>query len=333
MSILIIDDVPVTRKIIESFLKDAGHKDVIHADSAEKAFQLLGLYNDANAPCPPIDLILMDIVLQGVDGIEACRLIRNHRHTSHIPIVIITAYTSSEYIETAFNAGAIDFLPKPINKLELQARVRSILHFKNEVDRLKERERHLLKTTYDLERANVLLERLSNSDGLTGIPNRRYFDYMFKKLLASGIRLSLPVSLLMMDIDNFKLFNDTYGHLAGDDCLKMISGAIHDAIKRESDFIARYGGEEFAIVLFGVDPDITENLAENVREHVIGLKIPHAASSVSQWVTVSIGVAACVPEPSVTPEKMIENADKALYSAKKEGKNKVVRFDGQKNQD
>ena len=327
MAILIIDDVPVTRKIIESFLKDGGHTDIIQAESAENAFHILGLYAESDESRQPIDLILMDIVLQGVDGIEACRLIKNDQRSAHIPIVIITAYTSAEHIETAFKAGAIDFLPKPINKLELHARVRSILHFKSEVDRLREREKHLVETTLQLERANVLLERLSNSDGLTGIPNRRYFDYMFKKLLASGTRLAIPISLLLMDIDNFKLYNDTYGHLAGDDCLKLISGAIHDTIKRESDFIARYGGEEFVIVLFGVEPKTAAELAENIREHIFGLKIPHSASSVSGWVTVSIGVVSCIPEPSVSPEKMIDRADKALYAAKSHGKNQVVQFE------
>lgn len=327
MAILIIDDVPVTRKIIESFLKDAGHEDIIQAESAEHAFQILGLYADSDASRDHIDLILMDIVLQGIDGIEACRLIKNDKRSAHIPIVIITAYTSAEHIETAFKAGAIDFLPKPINKLELHARVRSILHFKSEVDRLREREKYLVETTLQLERANVLLERLSNSDGLTGIPNRRYFDYMFKKLLASGTRLAIPISLMLMDIDNFKLYNDTYGHLAGDDCLKLISGAIHDTIKRESDFIARYGGEEFAIVLFGVEAKIAGELAENIREHIYGMKIQHSASKVCEWVTVSIGVVSCVPEPSVSPEKMIDRADKALYAAKSHGKNKVVQFE------
>jgi len=327
MAILIIDDVPVTRKIIDSFLRDGGYTDIIQADSAEDAFKILGLYSDSNDQSPKIDLILMDIVLQGVDGIEACRLIKNDQRSAHIPIVILTAYSSSEHIDTAFKAGAIDFLPKPVNKLELHARVRSILHFKSEVDRLRDREQHLVETTLKLERANVLLERLSNSDGLTGIPNRRYFDYMFKKLLASGTRLAIPISLLMMDIDNFKLYNDTYGHLAGDDCLKLISGAIHDTIKRESDFIARYGGEEFAIVLFGVESDMAANLAENIREHVFGLKIPHSASTVSDWVSVSIGVISCIPEPSVTPVKMIDLADKALYEAKSHGKNKVIKYE------
>lgn len=328
MSILIIDDVPVTRKIITSFLADGGFRDTVQAESAEDAFRILGLYADnSETPLPKIELIIMDIVLQGIDGIEACRMIKNHRRSADIPIVILTAYSSSEHIQTAFKAGAIDFLAKPVNKLELHARVRSILHFKSEVDRLREREHHLVETTRKLEQANVLLERLSNSDGLTGIPNRRYFDYMFKKLMASATRLAIPISLLMMDIDNFKLYNDTYGHLAGDDCLKLISGAIHDTIKRESDFIARYGGEEFAIVLFGVESDIAAGLAENIREHVFGLQIPHSSSMVSNWVTVSIGVVSCVPEPSVKPENMIAWADKALYMAKSHGKNHVVQFE------
>ena len=156
MSILIIDDVTVTRKIIKSFLEDGGYRETIEAASAEDAFRILGLYADGSAgPPPQIDLILMDIVLQGIDGIEACRMIKNHQRSANIPIVILTAYSSSEHIETAFKAGAIDFLPKPVNKLELHARVRSILHFKSEVDRLREREQHLVETTLKLERANV----------------------------------------------------------------------------------------------------------------------------------------------------------------------------------
>ncbi len=326
MAILIVDDDRMIRTVIQSFLEDAGYTDILEAESADQAFEILGMNSDSEANTR-IELILMDIILNGMDGIEACRRIKKDERFSNIPIVITTGHITSEHIETAFSAGAIDFLPKPINRLELQARVRSILHFKSEVDRIREREQLLVKTTTELEKANVLLERLSNSDGLTGIPNRRYFDQTFKKLLASATRLSLPLSLLMMDIDNFKLYNDTYGHLAGDDCLKLISKAIHDTIKRESDFIARYGGEEFAIVLFGIDTDIAVALAENIRKHVFGLKIPHSSSPINDWVTVSLGVASCIPEPSVSPDNIIGWSDKALYMAKRGGKNQVIKFD------
>jgi len=326
MAILIVDDNRVLRTVIQSLLENAGYTDIIQADSAEQVFEILGMDSDDKSD-DRIDLILMDIILNGIDGIEACRRIKNDKRFSHIPIVIITGHITPEHIETAFKAGAIDFLTKPINRLELFARVRSILHFKSEMDRIREREQLLVKTTTELEKANVLLERLSNSDGLTGIPNWRYFDQTFKKLLASAIRLSLPLSLLMMDIDNFKLYNDTYGHLAGDDCLKLISKAIHDTIKRESDFIARYGGEEFVIVLFGIEADIAVTLAENIRKQVFALKIPHSSSPINEWVTVSLGVASCIPEPSISPKNIIDWADKALYMAKRRGKNQVIKFD------
>lgn len=326
MTILIVDDDRVIRTVIRSFLNDAGHKDAIEAESAERLFEILGMNSDDN-PDVQIDMILMDIILNGIDGIEACRRIKADGRFSHIPIVIITGHITSEHIETAFKAGAIDFLTKPINRLELHARVHSILHFKSEMDRIREREQLLVEMTTKLEKANLTLERLSNSDGLTGIPNRRYFDQTFKALLASATRLSLPLSLLMMDIDNFKLYNDTYGHLAGDDCLKLISKTIHESIKRKSDFIARYGGEEFVIVLFGVKSDVAFSLAEDIRKHIFGLKINHLKSPTSDWVTVSIGVASCIPEPSVLPEHLIEWSDKALYMAKSNGKNQVKNFE------
>ena len=115
--------------------------------------------------------------------------------------------------------------------------------------------------------------------------------------------------------------------LAGDDCLKLISTAIHLTIKRESDFIARYGGEEFAIVLFGVEPDMAFSLAEDIRKHVFDLKIRHSSSPLSEWVTVSLGVASCIPEPSVSPDRLIDCSDKALYMAKSKGKNQVIKLE------
>ncbi|HMA85926.1 MAG TPA: diguanylate cyclase, partial [Desulfosalsimonadaceae bacterium] len=251
-------------------------------------------------------------------------IIKSHPRFSDIPVVIMTAQTDPENIDSAFDAGAIEFLLKPVQKMELLARVRSIMHFKDQLDKLRKREKQLTEITKELETANARLERLSHSDGLTGIPNRRYFDYMFKKLLASATRLSIPIGLLMLDIDCFKSYNDTYGHLAGDDALKTVSESLHETIKRESDFIARYGGEEFAVVLFGTELAAVVNLGEKIRQRIADLNIAHQASTISDRVTVSIGVAACVPEPHITPDKLIFGADQALYQAKSEGRDRVV---------
>jgi len=324
MAILVIDDRREARQIIQSFLKSGSYHDVITAESAERGFEIIGIENPDPPSNPPIDLILMDIVLDGMSGVEACRIIKSHPRFSDIPVVIMTAQTDPENIDSAFDAGAIEFLLKPVQKMELLARVRSIMHFKDQLDKLRKREKQLTEITKELETANARLERLSHSDGLTGIPNRRYFDYMFKKLLASATRLSIPIALLMLDIDCFKPYNDTYGHLAGDDALKTVSESLHETIKRESDFIARYGGEEFAVVLFGTELAAVVNLGEKIRQRIADLNIAHQASTISDRVTVSIGVAACVPEPHITPDKLIFGADQALYQAKSEGRDRVV---------
>ncbi len=327
MAILVIDDRREARQIIQSFLAAGGYQDVITAESAERGFEILGIESPDPPANPAIDLILMDIVLDGMSGLDACRIIKNHPSFSDIPVVIMTAHTDPENINAAFDAGAIEFLLKPVQKLELLARVRSIMHFKDQLDKLREREKQLTEITRELKTANVQLERLSHSDGLTGIPNRRYFDYMFKKLLASATRLSIPIALLMMDIDWFKSYNDTYGHLAGDDALKIISESLHETVKRESDFIARYGGEEFAIVLFGTELATAESLGEKIRKRIADLDIEHETSACNAHITVSIGVAACIPEPHVTPDKLILGADQALYRAKNKGRDRVISCD------
>src|SRR6056297_31868 len=328
MTILVVDDRREVRHIIQAFLESGGYNNIITAASAERGLEILGVERD-DPVSQPIDLILMDIVLDGMDGVEACRKIKSYPALSDVPVVIMTAHTEPENIDKAFDAGAIEFLLKPVQKLELLARVRSIMHFKSQLDRLREREKQLTAITDELETANARLERMSHADGLTGIPNRRYFDFMFKKLMASATRMSIPLSLLLLDIDFFKPYNDTYGHLAGDDALKTIAENLHKTIKRESDFISRYGGEEFAIVLFGNDLKAAERLGENIRQQVEALDIAHEASGTSDRITVSIGIATCIPEPHIKPENLIYCADQALYEAKSTGKNRVVTRDSE----
>jgi diguanylate cyclase (GGDEF)-like protein len=324
MAILVIDDRREARRLIQSFLVEGGFQEVITASSAEEGFGILGLEPKAAAGnSPEIDLILLDIVLEGINGLDACRMIKGDPRLADIPVVMMTGYSDPSYINTAFEAGAIEFLLKPIQKMELIARVRSIMHFKQEVAKLKEREQYLTSITDALKDANARLARLSHVDGLTGIANRRYFDEMFRKLLASATRLSIPIALLMLDIDHFKSYNDLYGHLAGDDCLKTLATSLNDSIKRGSDFIARYGGEEFSIVLLGTDMEGAVTVAEEIQKHLAELNVTHEGSTCSDKVTLSIGVAACVPEPQVGPEQIIAWADKALYRAKKKGKDRI----------
>jgi len=175
----------------------------------------------------------------------------------------------------------------------------------------------------ELEMQASLLEELVRLDGLTQIPNRRQFDEVFEREWRRAMRASEPISVLMADIDHFKRYNDSYGHLAGDDCLKAVAETLDAALGRATDLVARYGGEEFVIVLGATDLDDAEATAERLRKKIAGIAIPHADSDTSAHVTISIGVAATIPEKDDDRDALVEAADNALYEAKHDGRNRV----------
>lgn len=180
----------------------------------------------------------------------------------------------------------------------------------------------LLKERAQLERANQELNFLSSVDGLTGIPNRRCFDQFLSQLWSLATRNGEPIALIMCDIDFFKAYNDTYGHLQGDECLKKVAFALKDSLKRQVDFVARYGGEEFVVVLSNTDVEGASNVAETLRTNVENLAIPHRLSPITPKVTISLGVAIGYANSAVLPQTLIEAADNALYQAKQDGRNR-----------
>ena len=321
MKILVVDDSPFICQYIKDILLDAGHRDVICASSAAEAFDILGLDDPANGE--KIDLVLMGYVMEGLDGIEAFARIKSREHLRDIPLIMITAKTEDRFLKAAFNAGAMDFIAKPFSPVVLMARVDSALMLKKEMDRRKMREEELLGVTRLLEKANIKLQELTSIDGLTGIANRMFFEQFLEREWKRAIRYSRQLSLIMVDIDMFKDFNDNYGHLAGDECLKNIARALDENTKRPGDLVARYGGEEFAVVLPETDTEGALNLAERLRQAVKGLHIPHKCSTVCSVVTASVGVATMAPSESAAPNDLIDQADKALYQAKTRGRNRV----------
>ncbi|HJV46828.1 MAG TPA: diguanylate cyclase [Bacillota bacterium] len=174
-----------------------------------------------------------------------------------------------------------------------------------------------------LKETNETLHKLSSLDGLTSIANRRYFDEFLQKEWHRSIRDKLPISLIIFDIDYFKRFNDTYGHLKGDDCLQQVAKAVEETFKRATDLVARYGGEEFAVVLPNTSSEVIYPLADKLRSNIENLMIPHENSNASSYVTVSIGVATVFPKRNSHPEELIHHADTALYQAKNAGRNQV----------
>jgi len=321
MSILIVDDLPSNRLLLTTILEDAGYTDLLTAESASEAFKYLGI-DDPTDIVKRIDLILMDIGMPGIDGIEACRQIKSTKHLRDIPIIMITAKTETRDLEAAFTAGATDYITKPVNAVELLARVELALSLKRELDCRSSRE-ELMEVVRQLEEVNQKLLYLSSLDGLTGIANRRSFDESLDREWRRGIRYNTSLSLIMIDVDFFKAYNDTYGHQAGDDCLKQVAGALRSVVRRPGDLVARYGGEEFVVILPGTHLEGALVVAEALRVAVETLKIHHAGSELSRQITISLGVATTVPSRGSSPAALVAAADQALYKAKQEGRNRV----------
>ena len=319
MRILVVDDFEDARILLERILKNGGISDIVTADSAQVAFDLLGLGKGENA-APNVDLILMDQVMPGIDGIEALTRIKADEKLRDIPIIMVTAQDEVETLKTALDCGALDYIAKPVNKIELLARVRSGLKLKQEIDKRKENEKKLLAM-------NETLHRLSFLDGLTGIANRRYFDQLLHQECRRAVREKRPLSMIMIDIDYFKNYNDTYGHQQGDYCLKQLARIFRQALMRPADFVARYGGEEFAAVLPNTEMEGAVTLAKIIQSKIADAKIPHSSSMVSDMVTVSLGVGSWNFLASCRPSDFINDVDKALYRAKGEGRNRIGRIE------
>jgi diguanylate cyclase (GGDEF)-like protein len=321
MRILIVDDVMDNVVLLEAILEDAGYGDVLVALSATDAFATLGI--DAAAPVvPEVDLILLDIRMPGIDGIEACRRIKAHEATRDIPIIMVTAQIDPTVLDVAFAAGAIDFVSKPFDCVELLARVRCALTLKREMDCRKARERELVEMTRRLADANAALERLSTRDGLTDLANRRRFDEYLTTEWRRALRDGEYLTVLLVDVDHFKRFNDSLGHQAGDECLRHVAEVLKSAASRPGDLAARYGGEEFVLVLTQTDQVGAETVAEAVCNGVASLAImnPEVPEGI---LTVSVGSATVIPTADSSPALLVSAADFALYRAKQDGRNCV----------
>jgi len=323
MSILIVDDSLVSRTFIGDLLVEVGYDDVILCASVEEAYQIIG-FNDPERAVNDLALILLDISLPGKSGIEACREFAQHAVFCDVPVIIISGVDYLEGLDAAFAAGATDYIIKPPSHTELLARVRSALRLKTEMNQRKAREADLLVLNERLAEMNRELERLSVTDSLTGLANRRYFnEYLHREWLREQ-RTKQPFSVIMIDIDHFKKYNDRYGHLEGDVCLQKVAWALQTALCRGGDLLARYGGEEFIAILPHTDEWGAADLAVAFHARIRELAIPHDTSPVASTVTISIGIASVVPNRSLSPSRVVAMADEALYKAKQAGRNQSV---------
>ncbi|WP_414155878.1 diguanylate cyclase [Pseudomonas sp. BNK-43-b] len=268
-------------------------------------------------------VILQDLIMPGLDGLTLVREYRNNPATQDIPIIVLSTKEDPLVKSAAFAAGANDYLVKLPDTIELVARIR--YHSRSYLTLLLRDEayRALRVSQQQLLDTNLMLQRLMNSDGLTGLSNRRHFDEYLELEWRRAMREQQQLSLLMIDVDYFKAYNDSFGHLAGDEALRQVAEAIRGSCSRPSDLPARYGGEEFALVLPNTSPGGARLVAEKLRQTVHALNIPHTAPQADSRLTVSIGLATQTPSIGSHCRQLISAADKGLYQAKHSGRNQV----------
>lgn len=291
--VLIVDDSHLNTKILEKALMD--NFDILIANSGKEALSI------AHSNNPP-DIILLDIMMPEMDGYEVCKHLHLEPNTKDIPVIFITALSESENEEHGLKLGAIDYITKPFSIPIVKAKIKNHLALKYYQD--------ILKINTDV-------------DQLTNIANRRRFDEMFSMEIRKAKRMGSFLSVLMLDIDHFKFYNDTYGHLEGDECLRKVAFTIKSTLNKPGDLAARWGGEEFTCLLPDTDHRGAAKVGEKLRIAIMNLGIAHESSPVYKNVTVSIGVVTSDPSDDTCYETLLKHADLALYQAKASGRNRI----------
>ena len=289
--ILAIDDSVVNLKLMDLILGREGFEVISTSDSLEAV--PLALQHSPH-------LILLDIMMPGLSGLESVWQLKQNNVTQGVPVLMVTARTRGEDVRSALEAGAFDYVKKPLDEIEIVARVRSALRYKEHQDRLTEMAMH---------------------DSLTGLYNHRLLIELLERELSSAQRKAQSVSFCMADIDHFKTLNDRFGHQAGDFVLQEVSRILTQGL-RKSDPVGRYGGEEFGIVLGSCAPETATALCERLRRSVE--RHPFLVQGQEIHITVSLGLAHADPEEKITETDLVHRADTALYRAKAEGRNRLV---------
>lgn len=291
--VLVVDDDETSIAAIHHLLEPEFQ--VISCISGARALELL--------PEVQPDLILLDIVMPDMDGYTLCAQLKGDPATASIPIIFVTGLAEPDVESAALERGAADYISKPFNANVVRARVRN----------------HV-----ELKRTRDELFALAATDGLTGLNNRRAFDAALDREYARLARSNARLTVIMCDVDHFKAYNDIYGHIAGDVCLRSVAGVVGAEMLRSADLAARYGGEEFGCVLPEIDLAGGAAIAERIRTGIANLKIPHSGSKISPYVTASFGVTSALCSNDTEAVEIVKTADANLYRAKAKGRDRVV---------
>ena len=309
MRVLIADDEPTSRLVLKAMVGRLGHECVL-AEDGDRAWEILA--------GTEVDVLLTDWMMPGVDGPELCRRARHERDGRYVYVVLITALDCPEQVLEGMAAGADDYLVKPVDGLVLQTRLMA-------AERVTALHRQVAHFQAQLERANAVLLGESLTDPLTGLGNRRRIEQDLGHVHERSVRSGRSYGIAMFDVDHFKLYNDHYGHLAGDEVLRHVAQQIEHAT-RSGEMAYRFGGEEFLLIADGGEADVSA-AAERVRHAVQAAHLVHAARPTEPpVVTVSAGVSAWDPDTRATMEEVLDRADHALFEAKSAGRNRVVRL-------
>jgi diguanylate cyclase (GGDEF)-like protein len=321
-TLLIVDDSSDNLRLLSTMLQSQGYR-VKKAINGKFALQSLEVIEP--------DLILLDVNMPEMNGYEVCQTLKAQEKFQAIPIIFISAADQLFNKVQAFRVGAVDYITKPFHLEEVLIRVENQLNQKRLYRQL-QKQNNLLKNEISerlnvekaLTEANHQLEALASQDGLTGLANRRHFDQYLAAQWQYCLLQKIPLALILIDVDFFKDYNDAYGHLLGDDCLKQVATIIKSRSRVKTDLVARYGGEEFVIVLPSTTSGEAAQLAERVQEAIAAQNIPHRQSAVADYVTLSMGLTSLIPRQTETVANMIQTADLALYQAKTRGRNRIV---------
>ncbi len=300
MKILLVEDSSTVRYAMCNCIRSAGHEPIL-AENGEAALQIIDR--------TPVDMVIMDVELPGLDGFEATRLIRESQD-AWMPIIFVTGKSEEQDLRRGIDVGGDDYLIKPVSEAILLAKIRAM--------------QRITEMRDELTRLNLELTVLSERDSLTKLYNRRTFEQRAAEQWRLAARSKEPLAVLIIDIDQFKAYNDCYGHLAGDECIKRVAETIQQSLSRPSDLLARYGGEEFIVLLPDTQEEGALHVAERIRANVAALDIKHRASPPENRITVSIGGAVVAYTAGTRMLDQVNAADQALYASKTAGRNRVT---------